>query len=306
MCRPALDVCGPVAGNVSLITKGVSLMESRNRPLSCRQTACDVSIFLALFLLAARAASGCTIVMAAKNGLVLVGNNEDRRHLQTVVTFMPATERWHGRIIFGYDDAPVQGGMNDQGLFIDGNALRPTGWTPEPGKPAFKGHLMIYILGTCSTVDEVQAFFEKYNHPGLGNGRFPVADRTGASMVVEYGQGRVQFVKSETWYQIATNFVISNVTDGNYPCERYRAADKILSKARELGLDLIRSVLDATHQEDDGLTVYSNIYDLKNGIIHLYNLRNFEDVVVLNLAEELKKGTRRIALPSLFRTAAAE
>ena len=35
-------------------------------------------------------AYGCTIVMAARNGLVLAGNNEDRNHSQTIVTFIPA------------------------------------------------------------------------------------------------------------------------------------------------------------------------------------------------------------------------
>jgi hypothetical protein len=180
--------------------------------------------------------------------------------------------------------------MNDQGLFIDGNALAPTGWS-----------VMMVILGTCATCEDVKAFFEKSNIPALERARFPVADRSGASLVVEYGQGRVQFVKSDTWYQIATNFVISNISDGRYPCWRHRTADKILSEAKELSLDLIRDVLEKTHQEGGSLTVYSNIYDLIKGTIHIYSLRNFEEVVIMNLAEELGKGERRLALPSLFK-----
>src|SRR4030042_4164487 len=66
---------------------------------------------------------GCTIVMAARNGLVLVGNNEDRNHPKTIVTFLPASGGYYGRVIFGYDDMIVQGGMNDQGFFIGGNSL---------------------------------------------------------------------------------------------------------------------------------------------------------------------------------------
>ncbi len=245
-------------------------------------------------------AFGCTIVMAARDGRVLVGNNEDRNHTQTIVTFIPAVGKYHGRIIFGYDDGPVQGGMNDQGLFIDGNALAPTGWKPDSSKPMFPFNVLTAVLATCATCEEVKALFEKSNVTGLNRARFPVADRSGASMVVEYGQGRVQFVKSDTWYQIATNFVMSNVTDGNYSCWRYRTADRILTESTELSLELIRKVLDATHQEDEGLTVYSNIYDLKDGIIHVYNLRNFDEVVVMNLSEELKKGQRVVELPTLF------
>ncbi len=260
------------------------------------------SLALGLLLITSvSGAFGCTIVMAARDGLVLVGNNEDRNHPKTIVTFIPATETYHGRIVFGYDDGPVQGGMNDQGLFIDGNALAPTGWQPDPNKPTFRGSVMMVILGTCATCEDVKTFFEKSNFPALERARFPVADRSGASMVVEYGQGRVQFIKSDTWYQIATNFVMSNVKDGDYPCWRYRAANKILSEANALSLELIQMVLDETHQEDGSLTVYSNIYDLKKGMIYIYNLRNFEEVVVMNLAEELKKGQRRLELPSLFK-----
>jgi hypothetical protein len=246
---------------------------------------------------------GCTIVMAALKGFVLAGNNEDRNHPQTIVTFIPAKDKYYGRIVFGYDDAPVQGGMNDQGLFVDGNALAPTGWKPDPNKPMIAGNIMMVMLATCATCEDVKAVFEKSNVPGLGQARFPVADRSGASMVVEYGQGRVQFVRSDSWYQIATNFVMSNVKDGNYPCWRYRTADRILSGAKELSVDIIRDVLEKTHQEDNSLTVYSNIYDLKKGTVYIYNLRNFDEVVVMDLAEELKKGQRRIELPSLFKHA---
>jgi hypothetical protein len=241
----------------------------------------------------------CTIIIAARNGLVLAGNNEDRNHPETIVSFVPTTKKYYGRIVFGYDDSPIQGGMNDQGLFIDGNSLPPTGWQPDPGKPTFRGIVMMFILGTCATCEDVRDFFEKYNFPVLERARFPVADRSGASMVVEYGQGRTQFITSNTWYQIATNFVMSNVKDSNYPCRRYRTADKILSSTDELNLELIRKILDETGLSP---TVYSNIYDLKKGIVYIYNRRNFDEVVVMDLAEELKKGKRRIDLPSLFKS----
>ena len=246
-------------------------------------------------------AFGCTIVMAAHNGLVLAGNNEDRNHLKTIVNFIPAKDKYYGRAVFGYDDGPWQGGMNDQGLFVDGNALAPTGWKPDPNKPMIAGNIMMVMLATCATCEDVKAVFEKSNVPGLGQARFPIADRSGASMVVEYGQGRVQFVRSASWYQIATNFVISNVKNGNYPCWRYRTADRLLSGAEELSVELIRDVLEKTRQEGSSLTVYSNIYDLKKGTIHIYNLGNFGEAVVMDLAEELKKGQRRLELPSLFK-----
>jgi tetratricopeptide (TPR) repeat protein len=44
----------------------------------------------------------------------------------------------------------------------------------------------------------------------------------------------------------------------------------------------------------------SNICNLKNGIVYLYNFHNFEDVVTINLKEELKKGKRIHEISSLF------
>jgi hypothetical protein len=277
---------------------------SQTKTDSCRQSGeSELALPVGTDASMSSGAFGCTIVMAAQNGLVLVGNNEDRNHTQTIVTFVPTTGKYYGRIVFGYDDAPVQGGMNDQGLFIDANAVSPTGWKPDSGKPTFPLSTMVTVLATCATCDDVRAFFEKSNIPSLAKARFPIADRSGASMVVEYGRGRVQFVRSDTWYQIATNFVMSNVRDGNYPCWRYRKADQIFSEARELNVELVRKALDETHQEGGALTVYSNIYDLKKGIIYLYNLRNFDQVTVVNLSEELKKGERVLELPSLFKSA---
>jgi len=52
---------------------------------------------------------GCTIVMAARDGLVLAGNNEDRNHPRRLSLFSRGCDVLR-RIIFGYDDAPVQGG----------------------------------------------------------------------------------------------------------------------------------------------------------------------------------------------------
>jgi hypothetical protein len=255
---------------------------------------------LPLFWMAAAPLFSCTIVMAVKDGRILVGNNEDRGFYETIITVLPATERFYGRIVFGYTDAPFQGGMNDQGLFIDGNALSPTGWKPDEGKRPFWGHVISYILANCATVADVQALFDKYNVRALERARFPVADRNGDSMVVEFGQGKVQFVEREGDYQIATNFVFTNIENGDYPCRRYKAADRILSRAENLDVALIREVLDATHQEGRSETVYSNIFDLNTGLIHVYHVHDFTRAVTLDLEEELEKGKRTIDLPSLF------
>ena len=218
------------------------------------------------------------------------------------------------------DDAPFQGGMNDHGLFIDGNAIPPTGWKAEKAKPEWREnslrkligmkttekdaeYFMKSVLQKCSTVKEVKDFVSKYNLPGLAQSKFPVADRTGASMVVEFTKGRVQCSERAGWYQISTNIITSNITAENYLCWRYKTADKLLSEAKELTMPLIRDILKATHQEQakhSVTTVYSNIYDLKSGTIKLYRSGNFDKVITLDLNDELIKGSRMIKLSSLF------
>jgi len=62
-------------------------------------------IFLFFFVLYPEKQSYCcTIVMASRDGNVLVGNNEDRTHFETVVSFIPSDGKNHGVIMFGYDD----------------------------------------------------------------------------------------------------------------------------------------------------------------------------------------------------------
>jgi tetratricopeptide (TPR) repeat protein len=256
-------------------------------------------LVIILLLASANPAGGCTIVMVAKGHIVLAGNNEDWRNPKTKIWFVPASEGEYGRVCVGFDNMFVQGGMNDQGLFIDANALSPTGWEPVEGKPTFQGNLDT-ILAKCATVEEAIDLLDKHNFPGLARARFPIADRTGASVVIEYGQGKVQYVRKTGVYQIATNFVISNVKGERYPCTRYRVADKMLKNAEDVSLDLVRAVLSATHQEGQYPTVYSNICDLRNGILYLYNFHNFEEVVRFNLEEELKKGRKVYDIPSLF------
>lgn len=247
----------------------------------------------------------CTIVTIAKNDVVLAGNNEDYTDSRTKIWFFPVSREAHGRVYVGYDTEIVhsrfQGGMNDQGLFIDLNALNPTGWKKEPGKPNFDGDIIEHILSHCSTVDDVVKFFKQYNVSDLDHVRAPIADAKGNSVVVEWAKGKVQFLFKEGFYQISTNFIQSNYRNiEEYPCTRYKIADQILRNAKTASVALVRAVLSATHFENSGQTLYSNICDLKKKRIYLYYFHNFEEVVVFDLKRELKKGEAAYPIPSLF------
>jgi len=249
----------------------------------------------------------CTIVTIAKDNAVLAGNNEDWTEPRTKIWFVPASKEAYGRVYVGFDHAPIhdrfQGGMNDQGLFMDMNAVKPTGWHEKPGKPSFQGDLVEQILAHYSTVDEVVEFFQQHNVPDLNILRVPVADSKGNSVIVEWGKGQLQFLYKEDCYQISTNFIQSNYENPEeYPCQRYKIADRILRKATAASVDLIRAVLSATHSEHISPTLYSNICDLKEKRIYLYFFHNFEEERAFDLDTALKKGQAEYPMHSLFTT----
>ncbi len=249
----------------------------------------------------------CTIVTMAKKGVILAGNNEDYTETRTKIWFKQASKEGYGRVYVGFDSASLpnsfQGGMNDQGLFMDMNAVNPTGWQRDPNKPTFHGDLVEKILTNFATVPEVVEFFQQYNVPDLNILKVPVADAKGDSVVVEWGQGTQHFLFKEGDYQISTNFIQSNYKiPDEIPCQRYQIADQILRNTESATVDVIRSVLSATHFDIGSPTQYSNICDLKKKKLYLYFFHNFEEAVVFDLNRELRKGSTSHPIPSLFKT----
>ncbi|HNX97466.1 MAG TPA: tetratricopeptide repeat protein [Candidatus Aminicenantes bacterium] len=263
-----------------------------------------ISILLSLtFLLAgAERAGACTIVTVADGKTVLVGNNEDHRNPHGKIWFIPATGRSHGRVCWGFDAAfeVAEGGMNDQGLFIDANSVPETGWQADPGKPSLPGSLMDYVLAHCATVDEVMVLFQGHNAMQLAHIKFPVADARGDAMIVEWGQGKLQFLKRSGRYQVSTNFVEANVAPQDITCERYQIATRILGAAGAVSLDLVRTTLAATAGELTVATVYSTICDLKHRRVFLYNFHYFDEAVTIDLDRELRRGKHGLDIPPLF------
>lgn len=195
------------------------------------------------------------------------------------------------------------GGINDQGLFIDGNGVSATEWEPVEGKPWVRGVLEEFILANCASVEEAIKFVQEHNVPNLKNGRFPMMDKTGRSVVLEWNHGKLQVLERKGSYQISTNFRITDYPDGNYPGYRYRLADKILSGAESYSVDLVKSVLAATHFEEvsgGATTLYSYICDLKMGDVHLYNFHDFGRAYEFNAYKELEKGSHLFNIPRVF------
>lgn len=241
----------------------------------------------------------CTIVYASDARTALAGNNEDFKGRLSRIHFLPATEGKYGRVYFGFDVVHFpQGGMNEKGLFFDAATFDHTVDVPrDPKKPSVEGQLILKAMEECSTVEEVLKMFEHYDYSGRMGGQYLVGDSQGNSAIIE----PLKVLSKQGRYQIATNFAQSETGSEGISDARYLIASGILEKSKDLSVDLIRRVLNATHFEDSGTaTLYSYICDLKKGDIYLYNFHNFEDAARFNLRGELAKGERVLTIPSLF------
>ena len=246
----------------------------------------------------------CSVFNASRVDKVFAATNKDWNNRETRILFIPATPDKYGRVYFGYqleEGFQNVGGMNDQGLWYDGASL-PTRSDIENhyNKPRVKGELCEKALEECATVDEVIQLYKYYYTPHW-QGHSMWADRFGNSVIIEYGEKDVVFVRKEQGYQVMTNFYISDPKNSRwYNCHRFNAITEILKKTGNLNVEVMTEALDASHKEGLTPTLFSNVYDLKKGEIHLYHFHCYDELVRLDLAKELEKGDQYLEIPRLF------
>lgn len=242
----------------------------------------------------------CTVFTASIGDTVLFGNNEDWNDKSTYIWFVPASETQYGGVYVGFGDYYAQGGMNDQGLCFDANAIPESRMKPHPERVSTI-NFGRRALQQCATIEEVAQLIERYDLSHLGRAQFLFADRMGNSIAVCPGtDGEMKAIQKEGTYQVTTNFNVLNIRLGGYPCWRYSTAVEMLKKIEhedDLTVEYFESILKAVFQR---YTTYSTIYDLVNGTVYLYNWHNFDEVVVFNLEDELEKGYHTCYIPSLF------
>jgi hypothetical protein len=272
----------------------------------CNQLSKRLVLLLALVstVAAVRDAQACTAFMVADGDKVLVGNNEDFNRPHTRMWFIPAEKGQYGRVYFGYENWSPQGGMNDQGLFFDFFATKPLVVRDSTDRPRFPGPMTDHMAATCATVEDVLVMFGKYNLEFMANFQMFIVDKSGDAAILEGDQ----VVRKRGAYQIVTNFYHSRVKENSRPCEwyrpscaQYKTVEAMLGQNSTASVQHFRDTLKATHRNTIyARTLYSNIYDLKKGLVYLYYLHDFDNQVVIDLQAELKKGRHYQKLPDLF------
>ena len=246
--------------------------------------------------------AACTIFNSTEGKWTLVGNNEDYAWHNAFIRFVPAGPGYYGTMTMFNDGS--QGGMNDQGLFYDWNALSPKrDITPDPNKLNYQGYLAFKILRECATVEDVLKMYQQYNDPIFSRAQIQWVDATGASVICGYGETEYQYQPKKKAYQVSTNFNVftSKTTDW-----RFDTATANLDSWRNISIAAFSSLLAQVQQ---GSTVYLNIYDLKARKMYVhchYPAKDFAHVAVVDIHDELVKGLHDVYLKDLTYLANSE
>jgi penicillin V acylase-like amidase (Ntn superfamily) len=269
-----------------------------------------ISLFITI--LSSTQIFACTGFFATQGDVALVGNNEDYFNTtQTKIVVQPPESRKYGRLFFGFGTSTPhygfgnfnpQGGVNEQGLFFDCFATPPLAVTASASKPKFKEHPFEVVLAECATVEDVIAKFNNHNLDFMKTFQLFIADKTGQSAIIEGDK----IIRKSGRYQVVTNFHQSKRYFWKHPCKRYKTAIKILERSQDVSIEQFKKILEKTHVENikykGGIveTLYSNIYDLRKGLIYVYYHHDFSNEIVITLNNEFVKGKRSYDLKSLF------
>ncbi|MHA1966163.1 MAG: hypothetical protein ACW964_00050 [Candidatus Hodarchaeales archaeon] len=249
----------------------------------------------------------CTIVSISKGDKVFFGNNEDWTNPNTYIWFELPKEGKFGGVYVGFDDYFSQGGMNENGLCFDANALPKMTLNNHPERLRPLKWVVKLIMEEESNISQVIQAAQEYNWGTSMAYQVHFADASGDAVVISPGtDGELNFTRmnANDGFIVSTNFNLGYPPNGWIPCWRYPIATEMagnIEHPNNLTMEAIRDILEATHSEGTYATRYSNIFDLVTRDIYIYQNSNFTEVVKLNLDEELAKGnTKHIQISSLF------
>jgi len=228
----------------------------------------------------------CTVFRVTQGARTLVGNNEDDNTSDTKVWFLAPEDGKYGRVFFGFANGAPQGGMNDQGLFFDWVADNPSPeWQRDPKKLNYAGSVSEKILEEARTLEEALQLYEEYNETAFLKSRTLLVDKSGASAIVSWQDGKMKVVRGEAVFQ--------GLGYG------YSTAAETFDKPTDVTIERVGSVLQSCLQSGEYPTQYSNVYDLQRGDVWVYRFHSQKPPVKFNLGEEIRKGHHYLNLPLL-------
>ena len=247
----------------------------------------------------------CSVFTVSKGNRVFFGGNDDYINPDSYYWVDPGGAENYGAIWIGTRDN-VQQGVNEKGLAYDANGLPRVDVNPHLEREPVAGDYNIYpirILHECATVEEVINWVNTHQWHSYMHDQMQFADATGDAVIISAGaDGEIVFTRKPPGdgFLVSTNFNVANPSNGSYPCQRYETATEMLgqlvNQEGELSAQDAVNVLDAIHVEGSASwTIESMVADLPNGIVYLYYFYQYDQPVVLNVAEEIV--SRRVGGP---------
>jgi hypothetical protein len=264
----------------------------------------------------------CTVFMASSGDHVLFANNEDYTNYNTFYWTDASKDGHYGGLYFGFDDFFPQGGINEKGLMFDYTSLPPSTILPHPERPHREPEIynlnhwsepskVMTIMRHAATVEEAIKIAKTYDWAGTLLWEVILADSSGDAVIISAGpDGDLAFTRKAPGdgFMVAGNVNPANPTNrySPDPCPKITGTSERLSTYLAHGsagvtVDHFRSMLDAVHAEGPNVnTVYSDILDPKAGKAYLYYWHQYGNVVELDVAAEIAKGTGPTSLRELF------
>ena len=187
------------------------------------------------------------------------------------------------------------GGMNDQGLCLDGTMVPETSIHLDPNKPDYEGTFSLDLLRACATVTEARLGVRSFDLLMLHWQQVHIADKTGDAVVVGLNNnGELWLTNSSEDYLISVP--INHAQNTHDFGERYEAVESSLNAMSELSLEGCRNILRTVSVES---TMFSYICDQQIGMLYLYSRGDFNRVAILNITAELAKGEHSYDIETL-------
>lgn len=263
----------------------------------------------------------CTIFTAVQGDTVLYGNSEDQHNPDPVIGFFPPSSEGYGSVHFGITRQDGQynfeGAVNDQGLVWDCNSTPGARLDPDPnpGKPYYLDHpnFLYRITKRAATVNQAISIAKTYHFGEVLKGQYHIADASGDAVVISGGpDGEIAFTRIDPGdgYLLSTNFNLAQPEKGPVDFRWHTATEKLEALANGVPLTpaYAMDLMEAVHLETlTTYTLYQNVLDLNEGKIYLSYMSQYNEMAVIDMAEEFEKGQQVVPMREFFsqETAAA-
>lgn len=253
-------------------------------------------------LLTSFSSEACYFIIGKKGDRVLVGYNEDWYRSNAKYWFeYPSKKEKYGAVFFGFggEFKIAQGGVNEKGLFFDGNSIpkQILHDSVKQGRNAAPVPVFKNVLKNCATVDEALLYLKKYYIPFIKSVQIILADAQGSYAVIDLN-GVVEKGMLSEGYKIITNF---RVSDNIHFCYRYDLTASLLEKEFSNSKTEFENILFTARQTFPGATVYSTISELSSQKINIYYNHQFKNRIEIDLKKSLQEGKKEVVgLENMF------